>query len=265
HIKQGKITEKLLDVLSIPHIVLSADMAEEKMSSDIFRLVETSKKENCPCAIIVKSGLFEPYIKLKKETSFLGSLGREEAVGMVLDSLDGSEIVVSTTGKISRELYESRKKRDGGSGKDFLTVGSMGHASQIALGISHNKKDKQVYCLDGDGAVIMHMGSLATTGWVAPHNFKHIILNNMAHESVGGQPTAAEVIDLPGIAKSCKYSFVSSVSTGEELKKTLATFKTATGPALLEIKVGLGSRKDLGRPTESPVENKKKFMDFVGR
>lgn len=262
HIKQGKITGALLESLGIPYEVLSADMSEENIGSGITRMSELARTEGKPCALLVKSGTFEAY-PAHKPVSEVGSLGREEAIGMVLDSLEGNEIVVSTTGKISRELYEERKRRGEAAGKDFLTVGSMGHASQIALSIAHQKKDKQVYCLDGDGATIMHMGALATTGWLAPHNFKHIVLNNLAYESVGGQASAAGIIDLPNIAKSCGYVFVASARTKEELLSLLASFRSQKGPAFLEIRVNLESRKDLGRPKESPSENKKQFMAFV--
>lgn len=262
HIKQGKITEKLLEILDIPYVVLSTDLSEEKMMSEIAQLSELSQTEKRPCALLVKVGTFET-CSAPKHITEVGSLGREEAIGMVLDSLQGSEIIVSTTGKISRELYEERKKRGESVKKDFLTVGSMGHASQIALGIAHQKKNEQVYCLDGDGAIIMHMGGLATVGWIAPYNLKHIVFNNMAHESVGGQSTAAKAINLPGIAKSCGYSFVATVATAEELIPMLAALKTRQGPVFLEIKVNLESRKNLGRPDECPIENKKKFMDSI--
>lgn len=264
HIKQGKITDKLLEVLDIPYAVLSADTSEESLASEVARLNILSTKEGRPCALLVKSGTFADYA-MPKQTIAPGSLGREEAIGMVLDSLNGDEILVSTTGKISRELYEQRKKRGESSGKDFFTVGSMGHASQIALGIAHQKKDRQVYCLDGDGATIMHMGALATAGWVAPHNFKHIVLNNLAHESVGGQPSAARIVNLPGVAKSCGYAAAAIAANKSELLSLLVEFNKQQGPAFLEIRVNLGSRRDLGRPIETPVENKKAFMDFVSK
>lgn len=261
HIKQGKITEALLDVLSIPYTILSSNMLEQEIVSEISRLSKLSQKQKSPCAVLIKSGIFETCKTKYSDTAY--TLKREDVIEMVLDSLDGDEILISTTGKISRELYEVRKKRGESHDRDFLTVGSMGHASQIALGIAHSKKDTNVYCLDGDGSFIMHMGSLATTGWVAPHNFKHIILNNCSYESVGGQPTAAGVLDMSCIAKGSNYSFVSSVDNKENLINVLHTFKTQKGPAFLEIKVGLESRKDLGRPTENPVDNKEKLMKSI--
>ena len=262
HKKQGKITEALLEALSIPYVVLSADMSGENVESEILRLSKLSKKQGNPCALLIRKGTFESY-KATKPAKKTSSFTRENAIEIILDNLKGDEIIVSTTGKISRELYEARKKRTEDSEKDFLTVGSMGHASQIALGIAHQKKHKQVYCLDGDGSTIMHMGALATVGWVAPRNFKHIVLNNMGHESVGGQPSAAGIVDLSGVAKSSGYSFVSTAGNKVELVKALQAVKKHKGPAFLEVKVNLESRKDLGRPRETPVENKKKFIGFV--
>lgn len=261
HLKQGKITEALLDILSIPYIILSSNTPERKIVSEISRLCKLSQSQESPCAVLVKSGVFETYAA--KYSHSTCSLKREEAIEIILDSLDGSEILVSTTGKISRELYEIRKKRGESHERDFLTVGSMGHASQIALGIAHNKKNTQVYCLDGDGSFIMHMGSLATIGWVSPNNFKHIVLNNYAHESVGGQSTAAGTLNMSCIAKNSNYSFVSSVNNRNSLVNFLNTFKTQKGPAFLEIKVNLESRKDLGRPVGSPINNKKRLMKSI--
>lgn len=261
HVKQGKVTEALLDVLSIPYTTLSPNMSEKDVLSEVSRLLKLAHTQERPCAILVKKGVFEAHtIKLEDRVY---SLGREEAIEAVLDSLDGDEIIVSTTGKISRELYELRKKRKESHEKDFLIVGSMGHASQIALGIAHNKKNVQVYCLDGDGSFIMHMGSLAIVGKVAPKNFKHIVLNNGAHESVGGQPTAADILDMPAIARSSGYLFSSSVDTKEDFVRLLNTIKSKEGPTFLEAKINLGSRADLGRPQETPVDSKKRFMKSI--
>lgn len=261
HKKQGRITPSLLKSLEIPHAVIISKMDATRVSALIARMVKRGNRESRPVALLIQSGVFETY-KMSVQMPTL-ALSREEAIDSVLESLNGDEIIVSTTGKISRELYESRKRRGEGTQKDFLTVGSMGHASQIALGIAHQKKGRQVYCLDGDGATIMHMGGLATVGWVAPQNFKHIVLNNLAHESVGGQLSAAGVIDIATIAKSSGYALALRAENKNELAIALTKLKKQRGPAFLEIKVNLESRKDLGRPKESPSENKKKFMDFV--
>jgi phosphonopyruvate decarboxylase len=250
HLKQGRITPALLDVLEIPH----TDKLEK-----VGVLIEQAKKESRPVALIVHADSFEAYVA-PKAASAPGSMTREAAIEEIIAHVNPKAIVVSTTGKISRELYEARKRR-GEQVRDFLTVGSMGHASQIALGIAVQKLGRSVVCLDGDGAAIMHLGSLSTVGWVKPKNFLHIVLNNKAHESVGGQKSAAEFIDLPAIAKANGYADVARVTTKEELVTALKARPAC--PAFLEVVVNLDSRKDLMRPAETPQENKKAFMDFI--
>jgi phosphonopyruvate decarboxylase len=188
-------------------------------------------------------------------------LSRESAIHQIAESLHESDIVVSTTGKTSRELFEYRAKNKSiDLGQDFLTVGSMGHASQIALGIALQKPDRQVFCLDGDGALIMHMGGMAIIGNQTVENFKHIILNNGTHDSVGGQPTVALQMDIPAIAQACGYRGARTVVSAEELSDALMWLRTEAGPCLMEVRVRTGARPDLGRPTTSPQENKKQFM-----
>ncbi len=263
HIKQGQITLELLRTLGISFEILpdSLDGAKKAVNRAIIHI----KKSNAPFALIIRKGIFEPY-KLHKiiqpvKSQFL----REEAIKIITDELNSGEILISTTGKTSRELFEIRKNSNLGHEKDFLTVGSMGHSSQIALGIAMAKPEKQVYCLDGDGALIMHMGALAVIGNKSPKNFKHIIFNNFSYESVGGQPTAAVSMDISAIACACGYKGIFQASGADELRRVLKNFKKAAGPALLEVVIKQGSRSDLGRPTLSPVENKKLFMDFISR
>jgi len=222
--------------------------------------VAKAKETNSPYALIVKKGTFESYeLQGKIKTDY--ELNREGAIKLVTDSLDTRDIVVSTTGKTSRELFEYREELNQDHSRDFLTVGCMGHSSQIALGIALAKPNQQVYCFDGDGAVIMHMGSLAIIGSQSPKNFKHVVFNNGAHDSVGGQPTVGFKIDLPSIAKSCGYKKVWSAERTEEIKEKMKLLKESNGPSLLEIRVNKGARKDLGRPTTTPVENKQALMN----
>lgn len=188
---------------------------------------------------------------------------REEAIARVLERLGSEQVVVSTTGMPSREVYEYRAGQGHGHQNDFLTVGAMGHASQIALGIAMNQ-GRPVCCLDGDGATLMHMGSLAIAGQHAPANFRHIVLNNAAHDSVGGQPTVAGRISLAQIARSCGYKAVWTVESAPELSRALDAFLAHKGPVLLEIRVQTGARADLGRPKTSPAQNKLHFMRFLG-
>ena len=260
HIKQGRVTLKLLDTLEIPYQILPDSIEEAEKVIKIAS--ESMKKRKAPYALVVKKGTFEQYNpQTKEETNF--DLNREQAIKLVVDNLDSKDIVVSTTGKTSRELFEYRRTLNHSHEKDFLTVGSMGHSSQIALGIALSKPMRNVYCLDGDGATIMHMGSLTITGQKASKNFKHIIFNNGAHDSVGGQPTAGFDIDIPTIAKASGYKMTLSAETKEEIGEKIQQLKSAEGPALLEIRVNKGARKDLGRPTTTPIENKESFMKFL--
>jgi putative LPS biosynthesis related phosphoenolpyruvate decarboxylase len=190
-------------------------------------------------------------------------LSREEALMQVVDHLGDNDIVVSTTGKLSRELFEYRESKGQGHARDFLTVGSMGHSSSIALGVALEKPDRRVYCLDGDGAFIMHMGAVSNIGDLSPKNYRHVLFNNGAHESVGGQPTLGFRLDIASIAKGCGYAHVLTASDKEGLSCALEKLSGLSGPVLLEIKVRIDSRDDLGRPTTTPVENKEHFMAFL--
>ena len=190
-------------------------------------------------------------------------MSREEAVQTVAASLGERDCIVSTTGMISRELFEYRAAMGQGHEHDFLTVGSMGHASQIALGIALAQPDRRVWCFDGDGASIMHMGSMAVVASLAPKNYVHVVFNNGAHDSVGGQPTVGLKIDLQGVAKSVNYKSAFSVHSKEALGRALNDIASMEGPVFIEVKVKKGNRKDLGRPTTTPIQNKEALMGFL--
>lgn len=260
HEKQGEITPKLLKTMDIPFDILPTSF--EAVKKIIKKASIHSKKHKTPYALLVKKGSFETY-KLKKAVKNTCKLSREEAIKLITNALSPQDIVVATTGKAGRELFEHREGTNQGHEKDFLTVGSMGHTSQIAFGIALAKPKRRVYCLDGDGSAIMHMGHQAVIGKTAPRNLIHIILNNEAHDSVGEQPTAGNTINFPMIAKACGYKNVFSVKARVDLLKKLKQIKKTIGPVLLEVKINKGSRKDLGRPTKSPKENKKDFMNFL--
>ena len=260
HMKQGKITISLLNTLGIPYKILPDNV--EGVRKVLKTAINSMKKKSAPYALVVRKGTFKS-CKLKNKIISQFELSREDAIKRIVDNLGDQDIIVSTTGKTSRELYEYREELCQGHSKDFLTVGSMGHSSQIALAIALSKPSQKVYCLDGDGALIMHMGSLAIIGSKSPKNFKHIVLNNGAHDSVGGQPTAGLKIDIPAIAKACGYKTVLYAEKGLELEDKLKLLKSGDGPALLEIRVNKGARKYLGRPKSSPLENKKEFMRFL--
>jgi len=257
HITQGEVTPDLLDAMKIPYHVLSSD--EKLAKEQIEAIISDIKTSNSPAALLVKKGTFDKYsIKERIEANYV--LSREEAIKTIVEQLKGNEVIVSTTGKTSRELFEIRASKKQPHHFDFLTVGSMGHSSQIALGIAINKPNKKVICLDGDGALLMQMGSLAITGNLAPKNFIHIVINNGAHESVGGQPTVGLNIDIPGIAIANNYKSAMSVSTSQDLKDVFRNIEEDDCPVLIEVKVKIGSRDDLGRPTIQPVDNKNAFM-----
>lgn len=262
HIKQGKVTCDLLDAMKIPYSVLGADNCNKCLDKALAKAYEYIKANNAPYAFVIKKGTFEDYA-LQNNTTVDGDMSREEAIEKIMLSAPETAAFVSTTGMASRELYELRDKHGQGHSKDFLTVGGMGHASQIALSIAMQKKDRLIYCIDGDGASIMQMGGMATIGTRNPSNMVHIVLNNGAHDSVGGQPTVGRQIDLCGIAKACGYGNVVKASTKEELDAILKDKNTFDKLTFIEVLVRKGARKDLGRPKTTPQENKKAMMEFL--
>lgn len=259
HIKQGKVTLPLLEAMGIKYAIMSQNETEflSQLNYANFYMNETHE----PFAFVIPKGTFEEY-KLQQDGEVILPLKREAAIQLIASSLSKEDIIVSTTGMISRELFEYRTSAFMEHEKDFLTVGSMGHASQIALGIALEKKKCKVFCFDGDGSTLMHMGSLAIIGSLHPDNYVHVIFNNGAHDSVGGQPTVAFNIDLCKIAQACGYEAALSVSDSDSLCEALKRITYMHGPILLEVKVRKGARKDLGRPTTTPLQNKDTFMIF---
>lgn len=263
HVKQGKVTTALLDAIGMKWAVLSKD--EEKMQQQVKEALTYMTKTRESFAFVIEKDSFETYTLLRNGTHRVLNMTREEAISKVASHLGVKDCVVSTTGMISRELFEYRTRQGECHERDFLTVGSMGHASQIALGIALEKTDRKVWCFDGDGAAIMHMGSFAIVGNHKPQNYVHVVFNNGAHDSVGGQPTVGLDIDLPEIAISCGYASAVSVSDETALNAILAAIDNGdyTMPMLLEVQVKKGNRKDLGRPTISPIQNKEAFIYFL--
>lgn len=261
HVKQGKVTTGLLNVMGVNYEVLSKE--EDKAAKQIEKAA-VALRNNEVFALVIEKDTFDEY-KLQNVNVNDLTMTREEAIQTVASALSSKDVIVSTTGMISRELFEARTAWGQGHERDFLTVGSMGHASQIALGIALEKTDRRVWCFDGDGATIMHMGSMAIVASKKPANYIHVVFNNGAHDSVGGQPTVGLAIDLPAVAKALGYSAAFSVSTIQELKSQLSIFNSqfSEGPVLIEVKVKKGNRKDLGRPTTTPIENRDALMQFL--
>ena len=261
HVKQGKVTISLFETLGIPTEILPDNESE---ALDLARkMVGRAKSENRPVAIVVRKGLFAEY-KLRDKSADISDLKREAAIEAILRALPENAVVVSTTGMISREVYETRVRLGQGHAHDFLTVGSMGHAIMIALGIAKAQPERKIICLDGDGASIMHLGNMAIAGQSRCGNLTHIVLNNSAHDSVGGQPTVGGRIDLPAIAAACGYDVHSATGLENSLPLCVSALKTSTDkPSFVEIKVAKGARKDLGRPKEPPQVNKALFMGIL--
>jgi len=262
HVKQGKVTVSLFETLGIPTEILPDD--DESAAKVTRKMVETAKAESRPVALIVRKGLFAEY-KLQNKKPDIAALPREQAIEEILKSLPEDAVVVSTTGMISREVYETRERLGQDHSRDFLTVGSMGHAIMIALGIAKAQPNRRVFCLDGDGASIMQMGNMAIAGQSGCANLTHIVLNNAAHDSVGGQPTVGGLINLSEIAASCGYEVLPNSDPSATLRFCASALKTNTAkPRFIEIKVAKGARKDLGRPKEPPQVNKALYMKTLG-
>lgn len=256
HVKQGKVTLSLLDTMGVPYLVL-----DDNWENQVDQALNAIQDTNGIYALIVRKGTFDEY-KLQNQELQHWSLAREEAIQIVADQLHEDDIIVSTTGMISRELFEYRESKGQGHAHDFLTVGSMGHASQIALGIALQKPDRRVIVFDGDGALLMHMGGMAIIADYNPKNLVHIVFNNGAHDSVGGQPTVGQKIDVETIAKAVGYADVVSVDSRESLISAMNHVNNAVinGVALINVNVHKGNRKDLGRPTTTPQQNKEALM-----
>lgn len=262
HVVQGAATPGLLDVLGIPYAVLGAELSAPDDLVD--RAVDRARTRRGPYALLVRTGAFEPYAWRYPDEPGI-HLTREEALGALVGTIDAGHPIVATTGKTSRELFEHRAALGQSHDGDFLMVGSMGHASQVALGIALEKPDRLVYCFDGDGAALMHLGAIAQIGRRAPANFRHVVLNNAAHDSVGGQPTASPRADFVAIARACGYAEAVRVDSYGDIIRVATDLKRLAGPALLEITVKRGARPDLGRPTRTPAETRDAFMRGLER
>ena len=259
HKKQGRITIELLEAMEIPYEILSSDLSHDRVTELVFNLIQTSKENNQVVALVAKKDFFQKYqTKAKQSNGY--NISRERAIHVIADNLSIDDLIISTTGLPSRELFDYRKKKSNTHSRDFLVVGGMGHANQIALGIALKEPKRRVICLDGDGAIIMHMGSLATIGSSKAENLIHIVLNNGAHDSVGGQKTVALDIDLSSIAKDCGYRESLTITNEKEINETLNGIKSKKGPSFIEIRINKGWRKDMGRPDKTPIENKLHFM-----
>lgn len=259
HIYQGEVTIKLLEDMGVSTYIIGKETTKDELFLKMkeFHATLTSGKG---VAFIIRKGALEYGEKAIYKNENV--LGREEVIQHIVAASDG-EPIVSTTGKASRELFETRVANSQSHKYDFLTVGSMGHSSSIALGIAINKPQTRVWCIDGDGALLMHMGSMAVIGANKPSNIIHIVINNGAHETVGGMPTVASSIDLVAIAKACGYSYAVSIDNFDDLDAELEAAKKCNALSFIEVKCSIGTREDLGRPTTTALENKQNFMKYL--
>ncbi len=259
HIYQGEVTVKLLEDIGISTFIIGTDTTEGEVTAKMeeFRNILATGKD---VAFIIRKGALTdaPKVEYKNENHMV----REEIIQHIVKA-SGEDPIVSTTGKASRELFETRVANGQNHKYDFLTVGSMGHSSSIALGVAINKPETRVWCIDGDGAVLMHMGSMAVLGANKPKNLIHVVINNGAHETVGGMPTVAGSIDFVSIAKACGYPNVVLVDTLEFLDSELEAAKNRNELSFIEVKCSIGARDNLGRPTTTALENKQNFMDYL--
>ena len=261
HIYQGIVTRTLLDDMDVKNYVITKETTEDDLKAAMaeFAPILAAGKQ---VAFVVSKGALSFDGKVDYKNSY--SLNREEVIGHIAKAA-GEAPIVSTTGKISRELFEYRTNNGMSHKYDFLTVGSMGHCSSIALGIAINKPDLKIWCIDGDGAALMHMGAMAVIGSNKPSNMIHVVINNGAHETVGGMPTVASdsSVNLPAVAAACGYPYTVSVDNFEDLDRELEAAKTRGTLSLIEVKCQVGARDDLGRPTTTALENKNNFMEYI--
>ncbi|MBR7020559.1 MAG: phosphonopyruvate decarboxylase [Lachnospiraceae bacterium] len=259
HIYQGEVTVKLLEDMGIAAFIIGSETTDEEVERKMeeFRSILSSGRD---VAFVIRKGALTdaPKVVYRNENTMV----REEIIKHIVKA-SGEDPIISTTGKASRELFETRVANGQSHKYDFLTVGSMGHSSSIALGVAINKPGTRVWCIDGDGAVLMHMGSMAVLGSYKPKNMVHVVINNGAHETVGGMPTVAGSIDLVAIAKACGYPNAVCVDSFEALDRELMNAKNRDELSFIEVKCSIGARDDLGRPTTTALENKQNFMEYL--
>ena len=260
HVHQGRVMAKMLEDMDLPFVVLSEDMVEAEVQTKA--AAQQARDINGPVALVVKKNTFDKYAAPEVEADL--PLGREEAIIAAAETLEDNAAVICTTGMPSRELFEFRARNEAGHDRDFLTVGGMGHASQIALGLAMSQPARPIYCFDGDGAVLMHMGSMAITGQSNAKNLIHLVFNNGVHGSVGGQPTVGFNIDMPKIAIACGYASAQRVTNKKGLHSAITMARATDGVSFIEVQVRPGNRADIGRPTSTPEQNKVAMMKFLG-
>lgn len=259
HVHQGRVMIDSLAAIDMPYYILSDDETEAVRQTE--EALSLARRDSTPVVIVVRKNTFEKFNLVKTESDL--ALSREAAITVVAEMMPSEALAVCTTGMPSRELFEYRASLNSGHHRDFLTVGGMGHAGQIALGLALAQTTRKVFCFDGDGAALMHMGSMAIIGQSSSHNLVHLILNNGVHDSVGGQPTVGFQVDFCAVAAACGYQSVVKVDTSSGIRAAIENTKNIAGPHFIDIQVRPGHRPDIGRPTRTPLQNKVDIMDFI--
>lgn len=262
HVKQGRVMTSMLDGIDVPWSVLPTDVGAA--ATAVRTAVETAIERSGPYVILVEKGTFGKAASEVAPTH-ADAPGREETLRHLVALMRDDAVIVSTTGMLSRELFELRAAAGLDRALDFLTVGGMGHASSIALGVAVEERTREVWCFDGDGALLMHLGSLAVIADHAPPNYYHVVFNNGVHDSVGGQPTSIAVVDVPALARAAGYRWAVQTHTLAELDRLIAEMRRSGGPSLLEVRVCPGARADLGRPSRTPGASRMAFMRAIAK
>ena len=253
HNVKGQITESLLKLLNINYTIIRTIADLKKFDKQI----KSAKKKNSIVACLIEQGTLEKTKQINKKKDFY-KLDKELFLKTLLESLEKNTKIISSTGYNSRELMFLRNKYKIQNSRDFYMVGGMGHSSSVALGYSLSTKKKTI-CVDGDGSLLMHLGSIKTVGTFAKNNFKYILLNNNSHDSVGGQNTYADDINFKNLSKSLGFKKFYLIKNDRNLKKNIQKFLKDKNLCFLEVKVSNSKIKNLPRPTNL-IKIKKLFM-----
>lgn len=268
HEQMGRIMHQLLDTLEIPWLPFPRE--ESEIASTMAQAEESMARTQRPCALVMEKDSIAPHelsggaqparVVTEVRENFSGGekLTRTEALELILNTLAGNEAIIATTGKTGRELFTVADRPN-----HLYVVGGMGTASAIGFGVAHALPKQPVVVIDGDGAALMKMGSLATIGFYQPANFLHIILDNEAHDSTGGQQTASPVVRFAQVAAAANYRSAFAADSRDEIRAALRELRHRAGPSLLHVKIRPGSPEKLGRPTVKPHEVKDRFSAFL--
>jgi len=267
HELMGQITEKLLKLMQVKWDYLEIDFALAKKQ---LRKADRYIAKGETFFFVVKKDTFDEVKlkdqslktlqnKIKARSSQKSELPtRRETLKVLTDLSEKDTVLLATTGKTGRELFEVADKDN-----HLYMVGSMGCISSLGLGLALARPDKKVIAIDGDGAAIMRLGALTTNGYYQPANLLHLLLDNNTHDSTGGQATVSHNVDFVDQAAAVCYPISMSVNGLDELTKAIIKWKMHGGLTFIHLKIAKGSTKELGRPSIKPHEVKERLMKFI--